>query len=70
VVTAAELIALLNEQNQDAVVVIPLDDDYWQISDVDTAELIDPAATNPKWNYKVGLNNNDPYRPNAVRICM
>ena len=68
--TVSELIALLVEQDPNAVIVIERDDDYWHIADVDTAELKDPAATNPEWNYKVGLNNNEPYRSNAVRICL
>lgn len=68
--TVAELIELLGKYDPSRVVVIERDDDYWQIADVDTAELVNPTATNPEWNYKVGVNNNDPYRPNAVRICM
>lgn len=61
----SELIAALLEQDQDAVVVIEMDDEYWQVADVDGAVLEDPTAKNPMW-----LFDTENTLPNAVRICV
>lgn len=61
----SELIAALLEQDQNAVVVIEMDDEYWQVADVDGAVLEDPAAKNPVW-----LFDTENTLPNAVRICV
>lgn len=64
-----ELVKMLLEQDPDAVVVIERDDEYWQISDVDGAVLVNPGAKNPVWDYDYCAED-EADMVNAVRICM
>lgn len=62
--TVAELIEHLKTFHPDTPVVLEMDDDYYHIAQIDSAQLVDPAAKNPVWDFET-----EDAPLNAVRIC-